>query len=158
MRMGDGASMAQSYVCLNYHILFSTKNPAPIISPEYQPRLYEYIGGIARSQGGVAMAVGGIADHVHVLARMRQDNKPSDMIRELKAGASGWMHDVFPELEDFAWQNGYAAFSVSQSLVKNVKSYIDRQHEHHQKKSLKDEFVALLKKHEIEFNEKYLFQ
>jgi putative transposase len=150
--------MAQSYVNLNYHIVFSTKNRVPFITGEYESRLHEYIGGIIRSQGGVAIAIGGVADHVHVLARARQDKAPSDMIREFKAGASGWMHDVFPELHDFAWQNGYAAFSVSQSLVPKVKEYINHQHEHHSKRSFTEEFIALLKAHEIEFDERYLFR
>ena len=150
--------MAQSYVNLNYHIVFSTKNRVPLITGEYESRLHEYIGGIVRSQGGVAIAIGGIADHVHLLARMRQVEALSDMIRECKAGASGWMHDVFPELRDFAWQNGYGAFSVSQSLVPNVREYINHQHEHHSKRSFTQEFIALLKAHEIEFDERYLFK
>jgi REP element-mobilizing transposase RayT len=152
------AFMAQSYVNLNYHIVFSTKNRVPIISGEYEPRLHEYIGGIVRSQGGVAIAIGGIEDHVHILARMRQDKALSDLIREFKARASGWMHNVFPELHDFAWQNGYAAFTVSQSLVPKVKGYISRQREHHTKRSFTEEFIALLKAHEIEFDERYLFK
>jgi putative transposase len=150
--------MAQSYVNLNYHIVFSTKNRVPLITGEYETRLHEYIGGIVRSQGGVAIAIGGIADHVHLLARMRQVEALADMIRECKAGASGWMHDVLPELRDFAWQNGYGAFSVSQSLVPNVREYINHQYEHHSKRSFTQEFIALLKAHEIEFDERYLFK
>jgi REP element-mobilizing transposase RayT len=159
--MGDGPpndKMPQSYINLNYHIVFSTKNRVPVISAEYEPRLHEYIGGIVRSQGGVAVAVGGTADHVHVLARMRQDKALSDLIRELKAGASGWMHDVFPELREFAWQNGYGAFTVSQSLMTKAKTYVDNQHQRHQKTSFRDEFLVLLKAHEIEFDERYLFR
>jgi REP element-mobilizing transposase RayT len=159
--MGDGsreAFMAQSYVNLNYHIVFSTKNRVPIISGEHEPRLHEYIGGIVRSQGGVAIAIGGIEDRVHILARMRQDKALSDLIREFKARASGWMHNVFPELHDFARQNGYGAFTVSQSLVGKVTGYICRQREHHSKRSFTEEFIALLKAHEIEFDERYLFK
>ena len=111
-----------------------------------------------RSQGGVAIAIGGIEDHVHILARMRQDKALSDLIREFKARASGWMHNVFPELHDFAWQNGYAAFTVSHSLVGKVTGYISHQREHHTKRSFTEEFIALLKAHEIEFDERYLFK
>jgi putative transposase len=149
--------MPQSFTSLNYHIVFSTKNRIPLITPEYELRLHEYIGGIVRTQGGVALAIGGMPDHVHVLARMRQDQALSHMIRGFKAGATGWMHDIFPELEEFAWQNGYGAFTVSQSLVAKVKEYVDTQHEHHRKRTFKDEFIALLKAHEIPFDERYVF-
>src|SRR6266481_4472084 len=158
--MDDGspsASMPKSYVNLNYHIVFSTKNRVPIISGKHEPRLHEYIGGIVRAQGGAAIAIGGIEDHVHILARMRQDKALSDLIREFKARASGWMHNVFPELHDFAWQNGYAAFTVSQSLVPRVEGYISRQRDHYGKRSFAEEFKALLMAHEIEFDERYLF-
>jgi REP element-mobilizing transposase RayT len=150
--------MPHSYVNLIYHIVFSTKDRRPLITGDYRIRLYEYIGGAIRGQGGIALALGGVEDHVHVLAKMRQDKALSDVIRDLKANASGWLHDVFPALKDFAWQSGYGAFTVSASQVERVRQYINTQEEHHRKRSFRDEFIALLKANEIEFDEKYLWR
>ena len=147
-----------SYVNLIYHIVFSTKDRKPIITEKYQERLHEYIGGIIRKQGGISLAINGVEDHVHVLAKLRQDKALSDMIRDFKANASGWMHDVFPEAKDFSWQNGYGAFTVSASQIKAVSKYIAEQEIHHHKRSFEDEFTQLLRVNEIEFNEQYLWK
>lgn len=149
--------MPQSYTNLIYHIVFSTKNRQPLITRNVQSRLYDYIGGIIRQQGGIALAINGIDDHVHVLAKLRPDKAVSDVLRDLKANSSGWLHDVFPELKDFSWQNGYGAFTVSASQVEKVKEYISNQERHHQKiGSFRNEFIKLLSANEIEFDEKYL--
>ena len=148
--------MPQSFTNLIYHIVFSTKNRQPIINEDVKPRLYDYIGGTIRKQGGISLAINGMDDHVHVLAKLRPDKAVSDVLRDLKANSSGWMHKVFPELEDFSWQNGYGAFTVSASQIEKVKEYIANQERHHQKRSFRDEFIALLKANEIEFDEKYL--
>ena len=145
-----------SYVNLIYHIVFSTKDRKPLITPEYEPRLYEYIGGILKGTGGVSLGIDGVEDHVHVLAKLRPDRALSDVLRDLKSNASGWMHDVFPEVRDFSWQRGYGAFSVSQSNVEEVRRYLQRQKEHHQRHSSRDEFKRLLRVNEVEFDERYL--
>lgn len=150
--------MPQSYVNLLYHIVFSTKDRRPLITEAHQPRLYEYIGGGIRSQGGIALEINGIEDHVHVLAKLRQDKALSDVIRDLKANASGWLHDVFPELKQFAWQNGYGAFTVSASQAESVRRYIANQKAHHQRQTFEDECVQLLRLHEVEFDERYLWK
>ena len=108
--------MSDAYVNLIYHIVFSTKNREPFLTEAHQPELYDYVGGIVRNRGGISLGVNGTADHVHVLAKLRQDKSLSDVIRDLKAGASGWLHDVFPDLQDFSWQRGYGAFTVSASV------------------------------------------
>ena len=150
--------MAKSYTNLIYHLVFSTKDRAPLITPATQTRLYEYIGGIIRNLGGISLGINGVADHVHVLAKLRADKALSDVLRDLKANASGWMHDVFPDSKDFAWQNGYGAFTVSASQVAAVQRYIARQAEHHQGRDFKDEFTELLRLNEIEFDEQYLWK
>ena len=94
--------------------------------------------------------------HLHLLAKLRPDRSLSDVLRKLKANASGWMHRVFPRLEDFTWQRGYGAFTVSQSNVADVTTYIARQKEHHQKTSFRDEFIKLLIANQIEFDERYV--
>lgn len=149
--------MAQSYVNLLYHIVFSTKDREPCITEARQPRLYEFIGGLVRKRGGVTYAINGMEDHVHLFARLRQDKTVADMVRDFKAYSSGWMHRVFPELQDFTWQNGYGAFTVSASQARRVTDYIERQKIHHQKLSFKREFVTLLRRNEIEFDERYLW-
>ncbi|HLW66226.1 MAG TPA: IS200/IS605 family transposase [Gemmataceae bacterium] len=149
--------MPQSFTCLHYHLIFSTKGRVPSITPEIQSRLWEYLGGIIRNAGGISIQIGGTTDHVHLLVTLRQDRALSDFMRALKAGASGWIHDTFPHLAGFAWQTGYGAFTVSHSGLDVVKIYIAKQEEHHRKLSYQDEFRTFLIKHEIEFDEKYLW-
>src|SRR5437867_3232627 len=148
--------MSQSYTNLLYHISFSTKERRPSITDVHQSRLYDYIGGTIRGLGGISLELNGTEDHVHLLAKLRPDIALSDVLRDLKANASGWMHDVFPELKDFSWQRGYGAFTVSQSNVEEVRHYIARQKEHHKKTSFRDEFIQFLKANGIEYDERYL--
>ncbi len=148
--------MSQSYVNLIYHLIFSTKDRKPLITPVYQPRLYDYIGGILRGKGGVSLGINGTDDHVHILAKLRPDFAVSDVLRDLKANATGWMHDVFPNLSDFSWQRGYGAFTVSQSHVATVQRYIAQQEEHHRRISFRDEFIRFLNANGIEYDERYL--
>jgi REP element-mobilizing transposase RayT len=149
-------NMPDSYTNLLYHIIFSTKDRRPLITDAYQPRLYEYIGGTIRGLGGISLELNGTDDHVHLLTKLRPDKSLSDVLRELKANASGWMHDIFPELSDFSWQRGYGAFTVSQSNVEEVRRYIAGQKEHHAKISFRDEFIQFLKANGIEYDERYV--
>ena len=150
--------MPKSYTNLLYHLVFSTRDRRPLITPDRRTRLYEYAGGAIRDEGGISLAIGGIEDHIHLLAKLRPDKALSDLMRTLKANSSGWMHDVFPDAKDFSWQNGYGAFSVSASQVQVVSNYIANQEEHHKKRSFRDEFIDLLRAHKIEFDEKYLWK
>lgn len=102
------------------------------------------------------MGINGTDDHVHVLAKLRPERALSDVLRDLKANASGWMHDVFPDLRDFSWQRGYGAFTVSQSNAEDVRNYVARQQEHHQRVSFRDEFIQFLEANGIEYDERYL--
>lgn len=148
--------MSQSFTNLLYHIVFSTKDRKRLITSAYEPRLYEYIGGIIKGTGGISLGINGAEDHVHVLAKLRPDRALSDVLRDLKSNASGWMHDVFPEVRDFTWQRGYGAFTVSQSNVEEVSRYLQRQKEHHQRFSSRDEFIRLLRVNGIPHDERYL--
>lgn len=149
--------MPKTYTNLLYHIVFSTRDRRPLITKERQSRLYEYVGGTLRGLGGISLAIGGIEDHMHLLAKLRPDKSLSSVLRDLKANSSGWMHDVFPEVRDFSWQNGYGAFSVSSSQVPNVEKYILNQEIHHRKRSFRDEFVEMLTINEVEFDERFLW-
>ena len=148
--------MSDSYTNLLYHIVFSTKDHRPLITPDYQVRLYDYIGGTIRAVGGISLELNGTEDHVHLLAKLRPDLALSTVLRDLKANATGWMHDVFPSLKEFSWQRGYGAFTVSQSNVEEVLQYIARQKDHHRKTSFRDEFIQFLKANGIEYDERFL--
>lgn len=150
--------MPQSYTNLIYHIVYSTKERQPLITNDLKPRLYDYIGGMIRKRGGICLAIGGMNDHVHILAKLKPDKALSEVLRDLKANSTGWMHDVFPEMSDFTWQRGYGAFTVSSSQIEKVREYVLNQEKHHKKhNSFRDEFIKLLKANEIEFDEKYLW-
>jgi REP element-mobilizing transposase RayT len=149
--------MAGTYSQLLFHIVFSTKNRAPWIAPDVASRLYRYMGGIVRAERGVLYDIGGIEDHVHLYLRWRPDGCISDFMRTVKARSSSWVHDAFPALREFAWQEGYSAFSVSKSQEDAVKRYIAGQAEHHQREEFKVELLRMLRLHEIEFDERYVF-
>ena len=149
--------MPQSYTCLHYHLVFSTKNRSPTITPEIRARLWEYLGGIVRGHKGIPIQIGGTHDHVHLLVTLRQEPGISTFLRELTASSSGWVHDTFPGAGKFWWQTGYGAFTASHSALARVKAYIANQEEHHKNQTFPEEFRALLLKHGISFDEKFLW-
>ena len=148
--------MPDSYTNLLYHIVFSTKDRRPLITPDHEVLLYDYLGGTIRKLGGISLELNGTEDHVHLLAKLRPDCALSAVLRDLKANATGWMHDVFPSLKNFSWQRGYGAFTVSQSQVELVRQYIVRQKEHHRKVSFRDEFIQFLQENGIEYDERFI--
>lgn len=128
-----------------------------MISTDLEDRIHGYLGGIIRGQGGIALEVNGMPDHVHILSKLSQNKSIKDVLRDLKADSSGWIHDNFPGLKKFAWQAGYSAFTVSESQVDRVRKYIQNQKHHHRKLSFKEELIALLKANKIEYDERYLW-
>jgi REP element-mobilizing transposase RayT len=148
--------MASTFANLIYHIVFSTKNRVPSITPNLKDGLYDYLGGIVRSEGGILLEIGGVADHVHLLAKLKPVLAVADALRTIKANSSRWVNDEKNPRERFEWQVGYAALSVSESQVAAVRRYIQRQEEHHKKVSFRDELVALLEKNGIPYDERYL--
>lgn len=149
--------MPGTYSQILFHVVFSTKGRAAFIKPELQPRLYDYIGGIIRAEKGTLYAVGGMPDHVHLLVRWRTDGTIADLMRTVKSRSSLWVHQTFPALSAFAWQEGYAAFSVSKSGEADVKAYIENQVEHHQERDFQAELLALLHAHGVSFDPRYVF-
>ena len=139
------------------HLIFSTKNRALTIKPDLHDRLYAFFGGIVRDERGTSLCTGGTPDHVHLLVRWRTDAPIADLLRNVKSRSSKWMHETFPEQRDFAWQAGYAVFTVSQSQSEHVRQYIAEQQEHHRGKSFQEEFIEFLKAHEIEYDERYIW-
>jgi REP element-mobilizing transposase RayT len=146
-----------SFTCLNYHLIFSTKHRRPLIAATWQPRLFDYLGGILRGQGGVLLAAGGMPDHIHLLAAMSKSIAVTDALRDMKANSSKWVHETFPEQADFAWQTGYGAFTVSFSGLESVRRYLAGQAEHHRVRTFQEEFLELLRRHGIEFDEQYVW-
>ena len=126
-----------SYTNLNYHIVFSTKNHKPFLDDSQTERLFEYIGGITRNTKATLLLAGGTTDHVHIAVRLHPELSITEFVRTIKTNSSRWVHETFSR--EFSWQEGYSAFSVSQSIIEKVIEYIRGQQEHH-----------------IEYNAKYL--
>ncbi|HQR09350.1 MAG TPA: IS200/IS605 family transposase [Gemmatales bacterium] len=147
--------MPSTYTKLYYHIIYSTKERRPLIDSVWEERLYSVIGGIIREHQGVLLAAGGMPDHVHLLVSCRPTVALSSLLRDIKSNSSNWVHEQFTK--DFAWQEGYSAFTVSHSGTPEVKDYIAHQKEHHRKRDYKEELLAMLKLNEVEFDERYVF-
>lgn len=149
--------MSHSYASLLTHVVFSTKDRAPLIADECRGRLFPYLGGIAREQGAKALTIGGTVDHVHLLLSLPPTCCVADALRDLKANSSRWIHETWPDRRAFAWQTGYGAFSVSESNREGVLRYIREQERHHRRLTFQEEFLALLKKHKIAYDERYIW-
>jgi putative transposase len=147
--------MSSTHLSLHYHIVFGTKNHKPLIQPAWRAELHAYLGGIIRTAGGVAESVGGVSAHVHLLIGLRATPRLADVLRELKAASSGWVHNEIG-LRGFAWQEGYGAFTVSASQRTAVRHYIEQQAEHHRARTFREEYLELLHRSGVEFDEQYL--
>ena len=147
-----------SYCHHCYHVIFSTKHRQPLIRKSIQDPLYHYIGGIIRDKRGSLIEIGGVEDHIHLLAYFHQSIAVSDMIRDIKSGSSRWVNETQSPTEKFAWQVKYGSFSVSQSVIPNVRAYIQGQEAHHKKESYQDEFRRILKTHGFEIDERYIWE
>jgi REP element-mobilizing transposase RayT len=128
-----------------------------MIKDTLRPRLYPYIVSTVNNQLGFTREIGGTANHLHILFDVHQTIAVADAIRVIKSVSSGWIHDTFPYLRDFAWQEGYGAFSVSASVMARVRAYIQGQEKHHGRSSFEEEFVALLEKHGIAYDPMHLW-
>ena len=142
-----------SFVSCLMHVVFSTKERRPWITPDIQDRLWPYLGGIARENKMKALKVGGVEDHVHILLSLPSTLDIAKAVQLLKGNSSKWIHETFPKLKTFEWQEGYGAFSIGVSGIEDTIKYIENQAEHHRKQLFKDELKAFLKKHELEYEE-----
>ncbi len=141
--------MASTLTNLLYHIVFTTRKKQDFIIPTLSVELYPYIGGIIREDKGKLLKIGGILNHVHILARFSASISVSEMMRRIKGSSSKWVNENSRSTQHFSWQRGYGAFSVSESAVENVISYIGNQDEHHKKITFEEEFLLLLQKHRL---------
>jgi REP element-mobilizing transposase RayT len=146
--------VSHTYSQNHLHVVFSTKERQKLIAEQMQPKLWSYLGGIGRNHGFLVLANGGIEDHVHLLIQVPPALALAKAVSLLKSNSSKWMNEHGIK---FAWQEGYGAFSVSESNLAAVERYIHNQPKHHRKMTFEQEFIALLKKHRIDFDPKYVF-
>jgi putative transposase len=147
--------MSHTYVSNLVHCVFSTKERRNLIPTEKQTRLWSFLGGIARKNGFKAIAVGGTENHVHVLLSLSATMPLAKAVQLIKGGSSKWMNETSDR--GFAWQEGYGAFTVGISQQAHTINYINSQAEHHKKRGFEEEFLAILKKHRIEYDPKYVW-
>ena len=148
--------MAQSLCKIYLHIIFHIKTNSPEVHTNHIPRLHQYIGQLVNTTDCHVVTVGGTGNHVHTLVLLNSTESVAHLIEEMKRNSSRWIKTLGKQYEMFAWQGGYAAFSVSQSLVEKTKNYIANQVEHHKKKSFKDEYLEFLRLYNINFDERYV--
>ena len=146
--------MSHTYSQNYLHVVFSTKERRKLIGPSMQPKLWAYMAGIARNHDFLVLANGGIEDHVHLLIQLPPVLALAKAVSLLKSNSSSWTSEHGMQ---FRWQEGYGAFSVSASNLATVERYIANQEKHHRRRTFEDEFIALLKKHQIPFDPKYVF-
>jgi REP element-mobilizing transposase RayT len=149
--------MPQSLSYLLIHIVFSTKERAPTLTPAIRPGLYAYLATIASNENCECLRVGGIADHVHLAVRISRTIAIADLVEKLKTSSSKWLKTQAPTLKDFSWQRGYGAFSVGRGDLDQLIAYIDRQEEHHHARTFQEEYRAFLNKYGLAFDERYIW-
>ena len=148
--------MAHSLTLLLAHVVFSTKDRRPWLDAPLQPALFAYLGGIARESHATALIVNGTVDHVHLLVAYPANLALAELVRLLKTNSSLWLHrERDATHRSFAWQSGYGAFSVSHSARQAVMDYIARQAEHHRRMDFSQEFKTLLRRHGVEYDERF---
>ncbi len=149
--------MANTFSQLYIHTIFAVKGRDNIINSKFKDELYKYICGIVNNNQQKVYAINGMPNHIHILLSIKPNCLLSDLMRDIKASSSKWINTNKYVMGKFQWQEGFGSFSVSQSQVDKVISYIDNQETHHKKLSFKQEYIGLLKSYKIEFDEKYVF-
>lgn len=146
-----------SHICLRLHFIWSTAHRAPLIDPAWEPRLFGYIGALLADRKGVLLAANGTTDHIHIYTSLPATRALSEVVNALKANSSRWIHETLG-MTAFGWQNGYGAFSVSMSSDKQLRTYIQNQKTRHLRRTFKAEYLAFLKRHEIAYDPRYVFE
>jgi putative transposase len=149
--------MAHTFTNLWFHVIFGTKGREPSIDQGSRADLHAYLGGIVRELNGIATGVNGTDDHVHALIKCPPTLCIADALRLVKTNSSKWMHEK-QRRPSFAWQSGYAAFTVSESGLRAVRSYIERQEEHHRTRTFTEEYLEFLEKNHVEYDPRYVFE
>ena len=142
-----------SFISSLHHCVFTTKGRETLLSPEIRDRLWPYLGGVARDNGMKALAIGGVADHVHMLISLPATMSVAKAMQLLKGNSSKWVHETFPKLCNFAWQEGYAAFSIGVSGIEETRTYVRNQEEHHRTRTYREEVIMFLNRHGLPFDD-----
>lgn len=149
--------MPQSLSAILIHLVFSTKNREPFITPAIEPELHPYMASIFRALKSPSLTIEGTADHLHILFSLGRVMRVADLVEEVKTESSKWIKTKGPEFRRFHWQNGYGAFSIGQSGVAALKRYIHDQKQHHKRVTFQDEYRKFLKRYQIEYDERYVW-
>ena len=149
--------MAQSLCRIYIHLIFHIKTTSPLIRKEDLDRVHSYIGKLANVTGCREICAGGVGDHIHILFLLSREKGISQIVEEIKRNSSRWIKTIDSYYHNSAWQGGYAAFSVSQSVAEKTIQYISHQQEHHIKQSFADEYKAFLKLYNVQYDERYIF-
>lgn len=150
--------MGQTLTNLTIHIIFSTKDRMPLIEPKYKEELMAYLAGLVQKLKANSLIINGTQDHVHMLVEIPSSISVSELMKFVKGNSSRWVNQSRDTKEIFAWQDGYAAFSVSKSAIPRVFHYIKNQENHHKKRSFQDEVINFLEKHSISYNDQYIWK
>lgn len=149
--------MPQSLSFILVHLIFSTKDRAPVLYPAIQPELHAYLATVSRNVKCECYRAGGVDDHVHLAVRLARTIEVADLIEELKTTSSKWLKTKHPSLQNFAWQKGYGAFSASPKDKEELFKYIETQEEHHKHVNFQDEYRKFLNAYEIDYDKKYVW-
>ena len=149
--------MAQTLVSLMVHVIFSTKNREPLITPDIEPELFAYMGGILKNHESRLLGAGGTADHAHLLVSQSKNIALSSLMKDLKKDSSLWIKTKGTRFRNFHWQDGYGAFSIRRADIPELKQYIASQKEHHRKRSFKEEPIQFLQDEGIAYDDRYLW-
>lgn len=150
--------MSQSLALIVVHIVFSTRDRVPHLTPAIQPALFAYLADVARNAGCRCYRAGGVEDHVHLAIELSRTITIAQLVEELKTSSSKWMKTQSPDLAEFSWQRGYGAFSVGPSDLDALLHYIDNQEAHHRQLTFQQEHMAFLKKYEVAYDERSLWE
>jgi len=149
--------MPQSLSKVVLHIVFSTKHRKPWLDSQVRPRMHAYLATICRDLGGEVVHVGGVADHVHIITTLARTLSQAELVEQIKKKSSKWIKGLDPQFRGFFWQRGYGAFSVSPSQLDGVLAYVNSQREHHRTGTFQQEYRELLRKHGVDFDERYVW-
>lgn len=150
--------MANTFSKIYLHVVFSVKGRQNLIQKQWKDELHKYMCGIVTGKNQKVYAIGGVADHIHILISIKPNIVISDLVRDIKASSSKWVNEKGYLVGNFQWQEGFGVFSYAQSQLDSVIAYINNQEQHHQKKTFKQEYLDLLQKFDIRYDEKYVFE
>jgi REP-associated tyrosine transposase len=148
--------MANTYTQIYLHLVFAVQNRISLIQPRWKDELYKYITGIVKNNGHKLIAINGVSNHVHIAIGYKPNQLIPDLLQDIKANSSKWINEKRFVRGKFNWQAGYGAFSFSHSQIDAVVKYINNQEQHHKKKTFKAEYLEMLRKYDVRFNEKYI--